>query len=91
MLREVFLIKNCALGTSLAVQWLRLCASTAGGTGSIPVQGTKILHARAVQQKKKKKRIVHCPQEGHSHHLGTPVRQASELNPESNSLLPSLY
>ena len=23
-------------GTSLAVQWLRLCASTAGGTGPIP-------------------------------------------------------
>ena len=25
-------------GTSLAVQWLRLSASTAGGTGSIPIQ-----------------------------------------------------
>ena len=24
------------LGTFLVVQWLRLCASTAGGTGSIP-------------------------------------------------------
>ena len=24
------------IGTSLAVQWLRLCASTAGGAGSIP-------------------------------------------------------
>ena len=31
--------------TSLAVQWLRLCASTAGGAGSIPGHGTKILHA----------------------------------------------
>ena len=31
-------------GTSLVVQWLRLYASTAGGTGSIPCQGTKILH-----------------------------------------------
>ena len=29
--------------TSLAVQWLRLCASTAGGAGSIPGRGTKIL------------------------------------------------
>ena len=27
------------------VQWLRLCASTAGGTGSIPGQGTEIPHA----------------------------------------------
>ena len=29
-------------GTSLAVQWLRLHASTAGGMGSIPGLGTKI-------------------------------------------------
>ena len=32
------------MGNSLAVQWLGLCASTAGGTGSIPGRGTKILH-----------------------------------------------
>ena len=32
-------------GTSLAVQWLRLQAAIAGGTGSIPSQGTKISHA----------------------------------------------
>ena len=31
--------------TSLAVQWLRLHASTAGGMGSISGQGTKIPHA----------------------------------------------
>ena len=34
-------------GTSLAVQWLRLCASNAGGAldaGSNPSQGTKIPH-----------------------------------------------
>ena len=29
-------------GTSLAVQWLRLCTSNALGAGSIPGQGTKI-------------------------------------------------
>ena len=28
-------------GTSLAVQWLRLCASSEGGSGSIPGQGTR--------------------------------------------------
>ena len=39
-------------GTSLLVQCLRLHASTAGGTGSIPGQGTKILPA--TWQKKKK-------------------------------------
>ena len=33
------------IGTSLAVQWLRLCASNARGTGSIPGWGTKIPHA----------------------------------------------
>ena len=32
-------------------QWLRVCASTAGGMGSIPGQGTKIWHA--AQRKKK--------------------------------------
>ena len=40
-------------GTSLAVQWLGLRASTAGGTGSIPGPGTKIPHA---MQKKKRER-----------------------------------
>ena len=39
------------LGTSLAVQWLRLSTSTAGGTGLIPGQGTKILSAVAPSKK----------------------------------------
>ena len=29
-------------GTSLVVQWLGLCASTVGGLGLIPGEGTKI-------------------------------------------------
>ena len=33
--------------TSLVVQWLRLCTSTAGGMGSIPGWGTKIPQAAA--------------------------------------------
>ena len=41
-------------GTSLVVQWLRLQASIAGGAGSIPGQGTKILHAVQHGQIKKK-------------------------------------
>ena len=45
-------------GTSLAVQWLRLRASTAGGTGSTPGRGTKIPHAR--RPKKKKKKSFEC-------------------------------
>ena len=39
------LLESPFIGTSLEVQWLRLCASTAGGMGSIPGQGPKILHA----------------------------------------------
>ena len=38
-------LQKGAKGTSLAVQWLGFCASTAGGTSSIPDQVTKILHA----------------------------------------------
>ena len=40
--------------TSLAVQWLRLRASTAEGAGSIPSQGTNIPNAKGQSQKKKK-------------------------------------
>ena len=39
--------------TSLEVQWLRLCASTAGGVGSITCWGAKIWHATWLSQKKK--------------------------------------
>ena len=42
---------------SLAVQWLGFHASTSGGTGSIPHQGTKIPHATVVQPKKKKMHV----------------------------------
>ena len=40
--------KEAQLRTSLAVQCLGLQASTAGGSRSIPGQGTKILHAECV-------------------------------------------
>ena len=48
----LLLHKNCPKA-SLVVQWLRLYASTAGGTGSISGQGTKIPHAMEHSQKKK--------------------------------------
>ena len=38
-------------------QWLGRHASTAGGTGSIPGQGTKILHATQCSQEIKKIKI----------------------------------
>ena len=34
-------IKNAGLGTSLVVQWLRLCSPKADSPGSIPGQGTR--------------------------------------------------
>ena len=40
-------------GTFLAVQWLRLWASTAVGEGSVSGQGTKIPYATWCVQKKK--------------------------------------
>ena len=43
-------------GTSLVVQWLRLCAPNAGGMGSIPGQGTRILYTSPRGQKKKRER-----------------------------------
>ena len=44
------------VGTSLAVQWLGLHVSTAGGTGSTPVRGTKL--CGAVKKKKKRKKSL---------------------------------
>ena len=40
-------------GTSLAVHWSRLHVSTAGGSGLIPGQETKILHAMSYGPKKR--------------------------------------
>ena len=66
-------IRLAVWGTSLAVQWLRLHASTAGGMGSIPGQGTKfptcMLRGAAKKKKKnlsiKKKRLAVCRLFGH--------------------------
>ena len=38
-------LKICDSGTSLMAQWLRLCTSTTGDTGSSPCWETKIPHA----------------------------------------------
>ena len=54
-----------AKGTSLVVQWLRLCTSTTGGSGAIPGQGTKIPHATRRGQKIKLKK------KSDTSHLGT--------------------
>jgi len=48
-------IKIIKIGTSLVVQWLILCTSSAEGTGLIPGQATKIPHAAWHGKRKKKK------------------------------------
>ena len=48
------LIEKSSTGNLLAVQWLRSHASSAGVSGSIPGQGTKIPHACHLAKKKKK-------------------------------------
>jgi len=47
---------NPRLQTSLAVQWLRHLASTAGGTGLILGRGIKILHSEWHSQKVERKK-----------------------------------
>ena len=48
-------------GTSLAVQWLRPCASNAGGVGSIPGWETKGSHGARVTAGPKRPHLGVCP------------------------------
>ena len=50
----IFALDKNIAGTSQVVQWLRLHASTAGSTGSIPGWGTKIPHAACMAKKNQK-------------------------------------
>ena len=50
---------NFCQETSLAVQWLRLQASTAGWAGHISGWGSKILHTACNQEKKKLSLFAH--------------------------------
>ena len=50
--------KKTGIGTSVEVQWLRLCAPSAGGVSSVPDQGAKIPQA---EWQKKKKKILLLP------------------------------
>ena len=43
--KKIILLANQSIGSSLAVQWLRLCAPNAGDMGSIPGQGIEVPHA----------------------------------------------
>ena len=48
------LFKKLDRRTSLFVPWFRLCASTAGDTGSLPGQGTRILQAMLCGQERER-------------------------------------
>ena len=52
-LTQLNIKKQTTLGASLVVQQLRLHASTAGGMGSIPGQGTEIPHTMGCGQNKR--------------------------------------
>ena len=54
LLRWQYFLLVHICGTSLAVQWLRVCASNAQGGGSIPGLGIKIPHAAQCSQRKRK-------------------------------------
>ena len=63
-------LRKTSLRTSLVVQWLELCASSAGGLSSILGWGTKIPQAvRCGQKKKKDLKKSWCV---HSLHARTP-------------------
>ena len=47
------------------VQWLRIFASTAGGTGLTPGWGTKVLMQLCSQKRKIKKRKENCSKHRH--------------------------
>lgn len=61
-------------GTSLEVQRLRLCTSTAGAVGSIPGGGTKILKSSGSVTKKVMENTDHLPRASlYSVHILTPL------------------
>ena len=65
----IILFNIGALGTSLVIQWLSLCASNAGDVGSTPCWETKIplatWHGQKIKEKKKIGDLVPlpCPQQ----------------------------
>ena len=67
---QVLDLRDGQTGTSLEVQWLRLCASYAGSTGLIPGCGTKIPHttwrSQKIKLRKKNTQKTHSLHKKHS-------------------------
>lgn len=61
LLCAVSLDSTTSVGTSLAVPWVRRRTSTAGGGGSTPGWGTRVLHATRRGQKKKNRKQTKNP------------------------------
>ena len=75
-------------GTFLAVQWLKLCASNAGGMGLIPGRGNKIPHGKWPKFffLKRKKDIKSSAED----FIGGPVVKNSPANTGDKRLIPDL-
>ena len=54
---EFFILKHF-MGTSLVVQWLRLCTSTAVGTGSVPVWEVPYVSWSSQENKKREREVI---------------------------------
>ena len=61
-------------GTSLVVQWLRLHAPHAGGTGSIPAQGPRS-HMPQLKSPHAATQDASCHDEDTAHSNGDPTRR----------------
>ena len=73
-------------GTSLGVQWLRLRAPHAGDQGSIPGQGTMILHAASKSSHASTEDPACLNEDGRTHMLPLETRY-SQINKYKKSMV----
>ena len=84
------------LGTSLVVQWLRICLSVQGDMGSIPGRETKIQHAAAQLSPRAATTEPACsracaPQLERSPHAATKSPRAATKDPTCHNKDPSCH
>ena len=80
---KCFSDQNPSMGTSLAIQRLRHCASDAEGKGSIPGQGTMIPHAARPQPEKNPETSIAPHRRCNDvHTLQTSIQGPSHLQPQ---------
>ena len=81
------IVEKSPMGTSLAVQWLRLHASTAGGTGLISGLGTEIPHAEWSGQNKQTNRMKLKKKIKNKNHLWLSSAHRFKFLPSDSGLL----